>query len=113
MTRDTLLDLARRVEQATGADNADNADSRLALFALGAEVMRACGQDYRGVNPLFSLDAAAALVPEGWTGTVHLDGKAMLYRDDREPYVAGLAATPALALTAAALRARAEETRDA
>jgi hypothetical protein len=54
-----------------------------------------------------SLDAAASLRPEGWTGIIYLDGKAGLYRDDSEATMDGLAFTPALALCAAALRARA------
>lgn len=106
MDRDTLLALAARVEAAAGADRA--LDRAIAMAAMPPE--------RRGMyvrrHYTASLDAAETLVPAGWTGMVHLDGKAGLYRDDREPTIDGSAATPALALTAAALRARAEEARD-
>jgi hypothetical protein len=117
MTRsEKLRDLAARVEALTAPD-----------FALGVEVLRAVGRDIGDVNPLFSLDAAASLVPEGclwsvrtlWDGAKtaaqcfismyrHEPPALKFWKDDAH----ALAATPALALTAAALRALAEEAGD-
>lgn len=105
--RATLLDLAVRVEKAQGADRAMDYAVAAAFGWPDSPIMHQNARRYTE-----SLDAAAALVPEGWTGMVHLDGKAGLYRDDRQPTIDGSAATPALALTAAALRARAEEATD-
>jgi hypothetical protein len=110
MTRAELLALAERVEKAQGADR-----------HLDVDIYHAFGEPLGtgvALPPAFtaSLDAAASLVPEGWG--YWIDGSAPELgitvsvmpidpadrRDKR-----GDAATPALALTAAALRARAEE----
>jgi hypothetical protein len=130
---DELRALAARVEAATGADRKLDAlvlaavvGGEAALSPFNGEWCVYVGKDRHGRPKLWepgygankawwrnnhftaSLDAALTLVPAGWTGTVHLDGKASLYRDDMRPAVWCVAATPALALVAAALRARAE-----
>lgn len=141
MTRADLIALAARAEQAQGPDRALDADITLAVnpelgaapweritYPSGGASVFADRSDPDNLNvvspPRFtaSLDAALTLVPEGWTFTVHSG-------DDRGPPVAYCvpnmgrlpwphwvddinAATPALALCAAALRARAEEGND-
>jgi hypothetical protein len=119
-----LLQLAERCEKATGPD-----------YRLDADIARAVGWKYRlreatntwqwhhptndhhiqSAPPAFtaSLDAAMQLVPEGWTRTVKWsvenEGYALVYDpsapDDSSIYALGK--TAALALCAAALRARA------
>jgi hypothetical protein len=105
MTCAELLALAERVEKAQGADEK-------ALFALGAEVLVACGRDIPALNPCFSLDAAASLVPEGWSFEIRSTSAGRAWACAFTPgHFAGQCQgnTSALALTAAALRARAEE----
>lgn len=106
-----LIALAERVEAL--AETAGGVG-----FSVNAEIHRLCGDydcgddempDYTG-----SLDAAMTLVPEGWVF-------GLIVHDDPEDATAGMqrsnpyadshatAATPALALTAAALFARAKE----
>jgi hypothetical protein len=116
MKRGDVIALAERVERAAGAD-------RAALFALGVEALEACGRDKRDPNPALSLDAAAALVPAGWAvgAAWWHDSKASVtlwgthefrggrWHGSKDPRVKATAATPAQALTAAALRAIAEE----
>lgn len=111
----TLLALADRIEAAEGPDR--ELDAAIAL-AIRYQDCLPC--DFNGIKartggilnaPAFtaSLDAAMTLVPEGWTGVIDLTGAAKLI-DARYPNreVRALAcATPALALCAAALRARA------
>lgn len=99
-----LMELADRVEAASGPDR-----------ALAREVLLACGKGYvsplyRWLDPTASLDAAVTLVPEGWTWGVFDDGTAWVWVDEQRDLLAGIrvyASTPALALTSAALRARA------
>lgn len=122
-TRADWLALAARAEAAKGADRALDAAVACALEGIAFRKMLHDGTAFRtsaGDRGLWgvafysrSLDVALAVVPEGWTGMVHLDGKAGLYRDDRQPTIDGSALTPALALLAAACRARAEEAGDA
>ena len=123
--RATLLALADRVEAATGPDR--EMDAEIA-FAVGwrksrGEWWKPPGGEWGLVLPTFtaSLDAALSLVPEGWRWSVDFTqrapyqdcGRADLYApgsgykpaDVQDVY----AATPALALTAAALRALAQE----
>lgn len=126
MTRDDLLALAARVEAATGPDRALDADIELVLHPElvvlpWARVNFQCGKapyyedtsDPDALNVVFpavytrSLDAALTLVPKGWEWEVYGHGLAVLRRIGR--HKGSSAATPALALTAAALRARAEE----
>lgn len=122
MDRDTLLNLAARVEAAAGPDRA--LDAEIAL-AIGWHNSRVCElwTDERGrhwpqgpCQWTASLDAAVALVPAGWTWCRYHNGDVEVGMpwDDRHQRGMNLqakAATPALALTAAALRARAEEAR--
>ena len=117
-TRAALLELATRVEQASGPD--EHLDCAIAL-ATGWEpaaswvgmLLSPAGE--WGCLPSFtaSLDAALTLVPAGWDWC--------LSRGSGEPAIASMApamgvdgpmstaATPALALCAAALRALAAE----
>jgi hypothetical protein len=123
--RATLLGLADRCEKAGGPDR-----------ALSADILKAVGyrsNDWRLLDPngnpcmqvpdvLTSLDAALSLVPEGWKWSCDFTqrplfqdcGRADLYApgigDDRPADVTDIyAATPALALCAASLRALAQE----
>lgn len=124
---DTLIALIARVESASGPDreldlmvlrahggngwywlDRERETITRDKYGRGALGNPACSLDHYTA----SLDAAVTLVPEGYTGMVHLDGKASLYRDDMQPTIDSLAATPALALVAAALRARAQEVGD-
>lgn len=127
-TRADLIALAARVEQAQGPDRELDAEIARAIgwkeSLSGRWWKPPGGDDWNFVLPPFtaSLDAALTLVPEGWIFAVHSG-------DDRGPPVAYCvpnmgrlpwphwvddinAATPALALTAAALRARAEDGND-
>ena len=124
-----LLRLAERCEAATGADRELDA---LILEALGYEVKRDHGRmgfAVRGEGPVrylqgthwqsfgrytTSIDAAMELVPEGATPALSRHrgsarGSAHITRDTdgRSLGICHSAATPALALAAAALRARA------
>jgi len=135
MSRAELLALAERVEGLTGPDVC----TAKAIFAAvypekvpfdivssgygwredSAGWWLETGEDSRNPrqtiyppNWLGSLDAAMSLVPKGWT-LFHLDGPwnsdpshATVANGD---FCEGQAATPALALTAAALRALAEQ----
>lgn len=129
----TLIELAERVEAATGPDR--ELDKAIAEHALGWQPPvknGSCGPNYSGrgayewhdaageANGFYvpsytaSLDAAMSLVPEGWWVTLTTDGGARASLHNHEWLMAahgrnparGMAATPALALTAAALRAR-------
>lgn len=79
-----------------------------------------CGRDTYGAKkaPPYStsLDAAMTLVPEGWDWTLESCSGAEKHgasiMQDPGPYIAIRAHTPALALCAAALRARAVEAND-
>ena len=107
----TLLDLAARCESATGPS-----------FALERDISEALGVPLTRPYTA-SIDAALMLVPEGWAWTA---ATYWCEGEDAPPYYAdcadlvtlnsgqdapvfqGKAATPALALCAAALRARAQ-----
>ncbi len=117
----TLEELAVRVEGAAGPDREIDAQIAGGLgWCVGPEGNRGgrCGRTPQGtwkVVPRYtaSLDAAMTLVPEGWTGIVQLTGAAELVdaRNDSRRVRALACETPALALTAAALRSRAELAR--
>ncbi len=121
----TLRDLIARVEMAEGPDR--KLDAEIAL-ATGWRLKTVDGVGYwrrgdyswtaemEGVPPFYtaSLDAAVSLVPSGWVWgassrgyarawTITDEGKALQKAECHH------AATPALALTAAALRARLAE----
>jgi hypothetical protein len=130
-----LLDLAVRVE---GAEGPDRELDVAIVYALHPDIGHYEGQCI-GDDPIFwhepyrkqpcpeftaSLDAAMGLVPEGWQteslswwagegahcrllGSVLRDGR--WTRFGREGRAEGAGATPALALCAAALRARASK----
>jgi hypothetical protein len=109
-----LADLAARCEKATGPDRELDAEIYVALDANREN------RDALAINgavgswvPDFtaSLDAAMTLVPEGWYWQVGQGNHAWaaVYENPIPPAmrVDPIAATPALALCAAALRARA------
>ena len=125
-----LIDLAAQIEQAQGASYALDCAIWDAIYPgerkARFEKLTAKGQPYHGrlgpadmdgyVKPLraftASLDAAATLVPEGWSFGAGKDdiipgptGWAWVSSDDDTNIVK--AATPALALVSAALKARA------
>jgi hypothetical protein len=114
VSRDEMRELAERCEKATGPDR-----------DLDAEIDKAIHPDdwtdglwfdpSRHDLPAYtaSLDAAMSLVPEGmlWLAGYAVDGRAIATVDFDHQRAA---ATPALALCAAALRARAtKESKDA
>jgi len=95
-----LMELAERVEAAAGPNYALEVDITRKLFGKMAAI-----KPYTA-----SLDAAMMLVPEGWSWTVDAVGRASCFAPNEPkpwPRTGGLATTPALALCAAALRARA------
>jgi hypothetical protein len=118
----TLLELATRCETAEGPDRALDAE-----IALTQGWTAHAGDNWIGplgqicVSPWTgSIDAALSLVPEGWAWSVvyererELSGKPPFFADARNGYRSSYdqapmawAATPALALCAAALKARA------
>ncbi len=106
----TLLALAERCEQAAGPDK--ELDFTIDNFMLkhGPEADRIRNPRY--VLPYTtSLDAAVTLVPEGWRWWVNSSpfGRCWLVANDQiaDKAQSEKCATPALALCAAALRARA------
>jgi hypothetical protein len=120
MTTETeLLELAERCEKATG-------DDTLELINLHCDICHATGIDSgeQETGFVYSLDAAMTLVPEGWflqglsernaSGSHNWRWKAELWSPDSDANVRGIArqvhadkCAPALALCAAALKARA------
>jgi len=116
-----LLELAARCEAATGADRELDAAVRL-LLQHNIKVVIDWMPGYTPPSTLAytgSLDAAMTLRPDGWT-VGHLAGPfdrsmggigSICILERIEPYVRaeGTAATPALALCAASLRAIAQE----
>jgi hypothetical protein len=121
MDRGELLALAERCEAATGPDRELDGDI---FCALGhAPFIEGAYCAYRSPAYTASLDAAMTLVPEGWRwmaghrefsharGYVENGGPAFVgvgtRRNPNRLWFETTAATPALALTAAALRARA------
>jgi hypothetical protein len=115
MTRAELLALAARVEAATGADR--ELDRRIDHIRWPvpqpAYHLELSLRDRWDV-PAFtsSIDAAASLVP-ATASTWRLDPRCASICVGRVRWKHGMAATPALALTAAALRAMAEEAPNA
>jgi len=134
---DKLLELAERCEKATGPDR--ELDCEIAVAALGFFVaeprykgdVRYCYKDSEGVTHqpgnagdmlarafTASLDAALTLVPEGWHISFMSQDRytqrsmlALARNGDNSGKIAPCedAATPALALTAAALKARSQQ----
>ena len=111
MTRATLLALADRVEALTGPCR--ETDERVGM-GIGLKRTMRVGHECLGTDRVVpvmcphytaSLDAALSLVPEGW-GSVRFEqgfGGIGCFLNQHDTF----ATTPALALTAAALRARA------
>jgi hypothetical protein len=108
MGREDMLALAERVESLTGPDRGVD---RAIWYALQDQMS---GDPVHGPRFTADLDAAMSLVPEGWTFDLQVRSHfshAFLeaQEDERGAEVSAQnAATPALALTAAALKARAE-----
>ena len=115
--RATLLALEKRCEQAVGPDR--KLDARIYIWITGGS---AADADYAATDPdvtcnppryTASLDAAVTLVPDGHEWLRKNEICMTVYRepDDLKEWARHIdarAATPALALCAAALRARAE-----
>lgn len=140
MTRAEMLELAERVEQASGPERDLDAEIALAITGNTAQLSEGgnmiwCGGWHSVLADLpavpwsgrwvqvarytASLDAALTLVPDThcWALFVgRLATQAAYWRRAEDESAATtwvVAATPSLALCAAALRARAEEARDA
>ncbi|WP_305096435.1 hypothetical protein [Croceibacterium aestuarii] len=127
--RAELEALAAQVEAATGPDRELDALIHIAVDRAGGNPIAApggwCVGSKQYVNPIkapaytASLNAAMQLVPEGWSVNIVRTadsrfGNANLYWFRGGSHIParrmnGAAATPALALTAAALRAHASE----
>lgn len=115
-----LIDLAARVEGLSGAewDVACDIvqflyDERIPIPSYGGPINYdpMTWQQRHGLDPTASLDAAMQLVPEGWWPSMMIqrrgnEGIWYALRNWEAAKVSAKAATPALALTAAALRAR-------
>lgn len=123
MTRAELLSLADRVEALEGPDR--EVDEMIARFTMpnkkwAPSISYGHGVYYNANGscsacPAYtkSLDAAMILVPEGWRYIIGGGGGSrcavdLAPKDFDDGCTLGEAATPALALTAAALRAHAE-----
>jgi hypothetical protein len=117
--KDELIALAERVEALTGPDRGVDTwienHLGLARFEPAHPFRSHCDGDTRKEPKPYtaSLDAAMSLVPEGWASVHGWDypdraSRVIFMDDDGDPLFRGRAATPALALTAAALRAIAE-----
>jgi hypothetical protein len=119
--KDELIALAERVEALTGPDREIN---KALVPLVGLRLVEEghpfglCCYDANGhgvplPNFTASLDAAMSLVPEGWVSVRGWDyrnraSRAIFIDDEGVRLFWGRAATPALAMTAAALRAIAE-----
>ena len=100
-----LLALADRVEREEPSDDLN--------FAIAQTLPVTPGKP-RWREYVTSLDAAEALVPSGWRWELEPNGRGWCVRFDK--YIVAKAKVsnrPAAALTAAALRARAQEMKDA
>lgn len=121
--RETLLALAERCEKASGADRELDCRIWSTFNGGGFDTYRTVVPDLRQWRAAYytaSLDAALTLAPEGWAWTLgqnvhhrHWQASINALDDDGAPYsvahggTGNVHTTPALALTAAALRARA------
>lgn len=99
-----LIELAARVEGLSGPDR--EVDLKIMRWAMNIG-----GPAENALHYTASLDAAMSLVPEGWNvGQWRIIGKpdsCRMWDDETDIITSG--STPALALTAAALRARAAQ----
>lgn len=122
MQGDDMRALIERVERGTGPDPALDGEIVAVMRQhenpwqhKGDGWITAWGVTVMAAEVTRSLDAALTLVPEGWTWAHYHNGTAECGSRDHL-ITKAQAATPALALTAAALRARLammEDTRDA
>lgn len=91
-----MNDLITRLESADGPS-----------YALDREIGKAVGRAFAPPQPYTaSIDAALTLVPEGWKWAVTSKNSACCHEQHIAPLNWSYAATPALALAAAALKAR-------
>ena len=105
-----ILELAKRVEALDGADMQTFCDVRDAVWPY----FDGCGQTRLAARQEFDrflfngafLDAAMTLVPEGWQFCVTNSNGAWVRMSDNHPTIHGSNKHPALALVAAALRAK-------
>lgn len=100
-TETDLIGLAERCEKATGPDLALN--DAIAKFKHELD-----GRMWSGLSKPYtaSLDAAMTLVPEGYEATIDISmARSTVHLFGGDPLASATAATPALALCAAALRA--------
>ena len=89
-------DLITRLESADGPS-----------YALDREIGEAVGRAFAPPMPYSaSIDAALTLVPEGWKWAVTSKNSACCHEQHITPLNWSYASTPALALAAAALKAR-------
>ncbi len=115
--REQLLSLAERCEKAEGPDDRElDCRIRCAINGENFEVYSHVVPDFEQwlARPYTtSVDSALTLVPEGWSYTICPKWAEVrhpvFWAQDQE----GHAASPALALTAASLRARAAKAREA
>lgn len=105
----TLQSLAARCEGAKGADRELDEAIRVAVGGRRVPVMGSWVVDYGAPAYTASLDAAMGLVPEPKSFNMSHAGNSVARVDilPDGPEFSGYAPTPALALCAAALRARA------
>ena len=107
MTRDDLTALIARVEAATVAEQSDVlAAALMAARKAGWFAAKQYSSALRMLAAGAYESAALTLVPGGWLWEVRDDGVAWVTSPDKGGSWPGTAATPALALTAAALPAR-------
>jgi hypothetical protein len=109
----TLIALAERCEQATGPDLEIDARIEAQLVGWKFDAMRESGyavRDFEAPAYTTSLDAAMTLVPEGCSVHAFFQPRKIGHKVEIGcGHVCEKAATPALALCAAALRARAAQ----
>lgn len=107
-----LLELAERCEAAKEADTSWlMKDVGAVVYGHGSDAQK-CRRFYRLIREGAYLDAAMTLAPEGWRWQVESLGVAAVSKGGMQatspdPLHSKAATTPALALVAAALRARA------
>jgi hypothetical protein len=110
-----LSALADEIERLDGPSR--EMDGTIYVAIYGPDKRMVCGDATADDVPAYtaSLDAALTLMPEGSPMELHIRSNmtdAYVWPDDREDGIRGHAATPSLALCAAALRARSENQRE-
>jgi hypothetical protein len=107
----TLLALAERCEQAAGPDRVLDAEILCAIYGFTIHKENRCVNSSSWDRVTGSLDAAVTLVPEGWDFCISKgwdeECAVSLAPANKVTEVISTSTTPALALCAAALQARA------